>query len=119
LLLRDMRAARVDAVDLDPAMIDRARRRLAPLAYRVRLATGSATDLRAALGAEDHAYDAVFDFEQCGDQYCCRSHRAVRLRLSSATVGGCPSGRRRAARRAQSVPRVSRLAVMGACLRAA
>ncbi|GAA3500846.1 class I SAM-dependent methyltransferase [Streptomyces prasinosporus] len=62
LLLRDMGAARVDAVDLDPAMIARARRRLAPLADRVRLATGSATDLRTALGAGDDTYDAVFDF---------------------------------------------------------
>ena len=62
LLLRDLGAARVDAVDLDPAMIARARRRLAPLGDRVRLATGSATDLRAALGAEDHTYDAVFAF---------------------------------------------------------
>ena len=62
LILRDMGAATVDAVDLDPAMIERAARRLAPLAGRVRLATGSATDLRKTLDAEDHTYDAVFDF---------------------------------------------------------
>jgi len=63
LILDKFGAATVDAVDLDPAMIERARRRLAGYgAGRVRLAVGSATDLRGALGAEDASYDAVFDF---------------------------------------------------------
>jgi ubiquinone/menaquinone biosynthesis C-methylase UbiE len=53
----------VDAVDLDPAMVERARRRLAGYgAGRVRLAVGSVTDLREAVGARDGSYDAVFDF---------------------------------------------------------
>ncbi|MGW1955829.1 class I SAM-dependent methyltransferase [Streptomyces sp. NPDC001920] len=55
-------AARVDAIDLDPDMVVRARRRLAARGERVRLAAGDATDLRAALGAEDGTYDAAFDF---------------------------------------------------------
>lgn len=62
LILRRFAAARVDAVDLDPAMVTRAGRWLAGYGDRVRLATGDMTDLRAALGAEDHSYDAVFDF---------------------------------------------------------
>lgn len=55
-------AARVDGVDLDPVLVARARRRLAGHGDRVRVSQGSATDLRAALGAEDGGYDAVFDF---------------------------------------------------------
>ncbi|MGH3921110.1 MAG: class I SAM-dependent methyltransferase [Pseudonocardiaceae bacterium] len=55
-------ADRVDAVDLDQAMIARVGRRLARFGERVRLAQGSATDLRHAVDAEDDAYDAVFDF---------------------------------------------------------
>lgn len=43
-------------------MIDRARKRLAPCGNRVTLVRGSATDLRAALDADDDSYDAVFDF---------------------------------------------------------
>jgi ubiquinone/menaquinone biosynthesis C-methylase UbiE len=62
LILRRFAAARVDALDLDPAMVARARRRLAGHGDRVRLVTGDMTDLRAALGAEDNSYDAVFDF---------------------------------------------------------
>ncbi|OBH16636.1 class I SAM-dependent methyltransferase [Mycolicibacter sinensis] len=62
LILERFGAARVDAVDLDPAMIRRAGRRLARYGDRVRLAQGSATDLRVALDAEDASYDAVFDF---------------------------------------------------------
>ena len=62
LILRRFAAARVDAIDLDPAMIARAQARLAPYRDRVHLATGSATDLRAALNADDGSYDAVFDF---------------------------------------------------------
>jgi SAM-dependent methyltransferase len=55
----------VDAVDLDPVMVARARRRLTRFGERVRVVQGSATDLRAALaptGGEDGGYDAVFDF---------------------------------------------------------
>ncbi|SFP05750.1 Methyltransferase domain-containing protein [Amycolatopsis arida] len=62
LVLERFGAARVDAVDLDRAMIERAGRRLARYGDRVRLAHGSATDLRAALDADDGGYDAVFDF---------------------------------------------------------
>jgi ubiquinone/menaquinone biosynthesis C-methylase UbiE len=62
LILERFGAAQVDAVDLDEAMIRRARRHLAGYGDRVRLAHGSATDLRKALGVEDASYDAVFDF---------------------------------------------------------
>jgi ubiquinone/menaquinone biosynthesis C-methylase UbiE len=62
LILERFGAARVDGVDLDPAMIHRAGRRLAGYGDRVRLAQGSATDLRAALDADDNSYGAVFDF---------------------------------------------------------
>lgn len=62
LLLDRFAPARVDAVDLDPAMLARARRRLARFGDRVHLAQGSATDLRAALDAADDTYDVVVDF---------------------------------------------------------
>ncbi|KPN44782.1 SAM-dependent methyltransferase [Mycobacterium intracellulare subsp. chimaera] len=62
LVLERFGAQGVDAVDLDAAMIRRSRKRLAGYGDRVRLAEGSATDLRAALDAGDAAYDAVFDF---------------------------------------------------------
>ncbi|MEU0108437.1 class I SAM-dependent methyltransferase [Streptomyces sp. NPDC006251] len=62
LILDRFGAATVDAVDLDPAMIERARRRLNRYGDRVRLAVGDATDLRTAFDADDGAYDAVFDF---------------------------------------------------------
>ena len=62
LILRRFGAERVDAVDLDPAMVDRARRRLTRHRERVRLAAGDITDLTTALGAADASYDAVFDF---------------------------------------------------------
>ncbi|MDT0276113.1 class I SAM-dependent methyltransferase [Blastococcus goldschmidtiae] len=62
LILERFGADRVDAVDLDPAMVDRARRRLARHGERVRLAVGDVTDLRRALDAADGSYDAVFDF---------------------------------------------------------
>lgn len=62
LILERFGADRVDAVDLDPAMVDRARRRLTRHGERVRLATGDVTDLRRAIDAADDSYDAVFDF---------------------------------------------------------
>lgn len=62
LVLEQFGAAELDAVDLDPAMIQRARRHLANYGDRVRLAQGSATDLRSALNSSDGCYDAVFDF---------------------------------------------------------
>ncbi|EGX61018.1 MULTISPECIES: trans-aconitate 2-methyltransferase [Streptomyces] len=62
LILDRFRAAHVDAVDLDPYMITKARRRLAREMHRVRLAVGDATDLRTAFGAADSSYEAVFDF---------------------------------------------------------
>ena len=48
----------VDAFDLDPRMVARARRRLAPWGDRARLWVGDAT----AIPAPDACYDAVFDF---------------------------------------------------------
>lgn len=62
LILDKFGATRVDAVDLDPALIEKARRRLVRYAGRVRLAVGDACDLRAAFDAGDGAYEAVFDF---------------------------------------------------------
>ena len=62
LVLTRFGAARADGIDLDPAMVARARDRLTRYGDRVRLAEGSATDLSSALGAEDGGYDAVFDF---------------------------------------------------------
>ncbi|MFC9549156.1 class I SAM-dependent methyltransferase [Streptomyces sp. NPDC056956] len=62
MILDRFRAAQVDALDLDPGMVARARRRLADRPGRVRLEVGDATDLKAAFGAEDGAYDAAFDF---------------------------------------------------------
>ena len=55
-------AATVDAIDLDPRAVVTAQRRLARYGDRVRVATGTATDLLAALDAADGSYDAVFDF---------------------------------------------------------
>ncbi|MPY80299.1 MAG: methyltransferase domain-containing protein [Actinophytocola sp.] len=62
LILERFGADHVDAVDLDPAMIRRAQRRLDGHADRVCLAQGSATDLPLSLDARDGSYDAVFDF---------------------------------------------------------
>jgi SAM-dependent methyltransferase len=62
LILDHFGAAHVDALDLDPAMIARARRRLAGHTPRVRLHTGDAGDLHTSVGAADGGYDAVFDF---------------------------------------------------------
>ncbi|RSM39572.1 16S rRNA (cytosine(1402)-N(4))-methyltransferase [Actinoplanes sp. ATCC 53533] len=62
LILEQFGAAHVDAIDLDPAMIARARRRLAGHGDRVRLHTGDAADLHTSVGAPDAGYDAVFDF---------------------------------------------------------
>lgn len=61
LILNRFGAASVDAVDLDPAMVSRARRRLAPYRGRVRVGLADATDLRP-LVRSDGGYDAVFDF---------------------------------------------------------
>lgn len=66
LILDTFGAARVDAVDLDPAMIDKARRRLFRHEPAVRLAVGSADDVGPALapvgGGQDAQYNAVVDF---------------------------------------------------------
>lgn len=62
LILERFDAGHVDALDLDPAMITRARRRLARYGARARLFQGSATDLRATFGHTADHYDAVFDF---------------------------------------------------------
>ena len=51
-------AARVDAFDLDPRMVELASRRLAPRGDRVRLWAGDVTSIP----APDASYDAVFDF---------------------------------------------------------
>lgn len=58
LILDRTGAERVDAFDLDPDMVARARRRLRDRGDRVRLWTGDVT----AIDAPDRAYDAVFDF---------------------------------------------------------
>lgn len=58
LILDLFQAEHVDAIDLDPAMVALARKRLAPRGARVRLWTGDA----ARIEAPDGAYDAVFDF---------------------------------------------------------
>lgn len=70
LILDRFGAEQVDAVDLDPAMVQRARRRLARYGPRVSVVEGSATDVRAAFAADGgragagatDGYDAVFDF---------------------------------------------------------
>ncbi|MEM6110081.1 class I SAM-dependent methyltransferase [Mycobacterium sp. 050272] len=62
LILERFGAATVEAVDLDPAMIRRAGRRLTAYGDRVRLVQGSATDLSTALNAGGGSYGAVFDF---------------------------------------------------------
>lgn len=62
LIVDQFGAATVDAIDLDPAMVDRARRRLRRYANHVRIEQGSADDLRTALNGNDASYDAVFDF---------------------------------------------------------
>lgn len=55
-------ADRVDGVDLDPRMVERARRRLRGYGDRVHLSVGDAGDLRGSLDIPDASYDAVFDF---------------------------------------------------------
>ncbi|MGC4971650.1 class I SAM-dependent methyltransferase [Streptomyces sp. DT199] len=62
MILDRFRAANVDALDLDPGMVAKARRRLVDRPGRVRLQVGDATDLKAAFGAADGSYDAAFDF---------------------------------------------------------
>jgi ubiquinone/menaquinone biosynthesis C-methylase UbiE len=71
-ILERFGADRVDAFDLDPDMIARARQRLAPHAGQVRLWTGDATNI----AAPDAAYDAVFDFGII--HHVPEWHRAVR-----------------------------------------
>lgn len=58
LVLERFGAAQVDAFDLDPDMVERARRRLARYGDRVRLWTGDVTSI----DAPDETYAAVFDF---------------------------------------------------------
>lgn len=59
IILERFGAAHVEAFDLDPDMVDKARRRLAKYGGdRVRVGVGDA----AAIGADDGAFDAVFDF---------------------------------------------------------
>jgi len=58
IILSRFGADRVDAFDLDPDMVERARLRLAGFGDRVRLLQGDATSIP----AEDASYDAVFDF---------------------------------------------------------
>ena len=58
ILLERLGAERVDAFDLDPDMVRRARQRLARFGDRVRLWTGDVTTI----DAPDDTYDAVFDF---------------------------------------------------------
>jgi ubiquinone/menaquinone biosynthesis C-methylase UbiE len=58
LILGSFGAATVDAFDLDPRMVARARKRLRAHGPRVRLWVGDAT----AIPVPDASYDAVFDF---------------------------------------------------------
>lgn len=58
IILRDFGAEHVDAFDLDPDMIRKARHRLQHQQHRVRLWIGDVTRIDAA----DESYDAVFDF---------------------------------------------------------
>lgn len=58
IVLERFGASGVDAFDLDPEMVDLARRRLGPRGDQVRLWVGDATRI----DAEDSTYDAVFDF---------------------------------------------------------
>jgi ubiquinone/menaquinone biosynthesis C-methylase UbiE len=58
LILKVSGADRVDAFDLDPDMVARARRRIDRYGDRVRLSVGDVEHI----DAEDGAYDAVFDF---------------------------------------------------------
>jgi ubiquinone/menaquinone biosynthesis C-methylase UbiE len=58
LILDVFGAERVDAFDLDPHMVELAKRRLADRGDRVRLWTGDVNRIEAA----DASYDAVFDF---------------------------------------------------------
>lgn len=58
LILDEFGAARVDAFDLDPQMVESARRRLAERRDQIRLWVGDA----ACIAAPDATYDAVFDF---------------------------------------------------------
>lgn len=58
IILRDFGAHSVDAIDLDPTMIEKAQKRLAPYGSRVRLSVGDAV----AVDVPDETYDAVFDF---------------------------------------------------------
>lgn len=58
IVLEHFGADRVDAFDLDPEMVELARRRLARHAERVRLWVGAAERI----DAQDGQYDAVFDF---------------------------------------------------------
>jgi ubiquinone/menaquinone biosynthesis C-methylase UbiE len=59
IILERFGAAAVEALDLDPKMIERARRRLAPYGSgRVQLSVGNVTSLE----ARNATFDAVFDF---------------------------------------------------------
>lgn len=58
LILELFGADHVDAFDLDPRMVERARRRLGPHGTRTSVSVGDAS----AIDAPDSIYDAVFDF---------------------------------------------------------
>lgn len=58
IILEQFGAAHVTAIDLDPAMIDRARERLRDHGDKVSLRTGDAEHI----DAPDDSFDAVFDF---------------------------------------------------------
>lgn len=58
LVLERFGADHVDAFDLDPDMVERARRRLRRFGDRVHVSVGDVTAIR----APDASYDAVFDF---------------------------------------------------------
>lgn len=58
IILEDFGAARVDAFDLDPALVARAHKKLLPYASQVRVWAGDVL----AIDAPDGLYDAVFGF---------------------------------------------------------
>jgi ubiquinone/menaquinone biosynthesis C-methylase UbiE len=58
IILRQFGAATVSGIDLDPRMVARAQKRIAPYAGRADVSVGDVT----AIQADDESFDAVFDF---------------------------------------------------------
>jgi ubiquinone/menaquinone biosynthesis C-methylase UbiE len=58
IILRQFGAATVSGIDLDPRMVARAQKRIAPYAGRADVSVGDVTEIQ----ADDESFDAVFDF---------------------------------------------------------